>query len=233
MKRFLLIFLLSPAISQSQTHTEFWSKLNTTVTVNKSWSIGMDVQYRRQANYRGDDKNIFQYPMAKSIRVWIYHNLKSQWQLVLSPIGYFENDDIINGDGEMKQTNELRQLIGASKTYDIKRIKNKNRFVIEIRFIDFDKVNNYTQFRYRLQNSFTIPLHKKANATGINYFLSNEILIKKQQQLTSFDQNRVYNALQWKFTHADIDLGYQWVVQRNTATTFHRNQLFVMLNLSI
>jgi Protein of unknown function (DUF2490) len=233
MKRLLFILLLIPVFSTAQKHTEFWSKLNTTVTVNKSWSIGMDVQYRRQANYRDDDKNIFHYPMAKSVRAWMYHNLKNQWQLILSPIAFFKNDDILNINGEIRQTKELRQMVGTSKSIDLNRVKNKNRFLIEVRFIDFDNNSSYTQFRYRLQNSFTIPLHKKEKATGMNYFLSNEILIKNQKQQPSFDQNRVYNALQWKFMHADIDLGYQWVIQQNTATTFRRNQLFVILNLSI
>jgi Protein of unknown function (DUF2490) len=233
MKRLLFIFLFVPFFSTAQNHTEFWSKINATATVNKTWSIGMDIQYRRQADYKSGDKNIFHYPMATSIRAWLYYSLKNQWQIILSPIAYFKNDDILNSNGEIRQTKELRQMAGTSKSVEFTRIKNKNRFLIEVRFIDFDNNNSYTQFRYRLQNSFIIPLHKKEKATGINYFFSNEILIKNQKQQTNFDQNRVYNALQWKLMHADIDLGYQWVVQRNTTTTFHRNQFYVMLNLSI
>lgn len=233
MKILLLISFFIPVFSTAQNHTEFWSKLNTTVALNKSWSIGMDVQYRRQADYKSGDKNIFHYPMATSIRAWVYYSLKNQWQIILSPIAYFKNDEILNNNGEIKQTNEIRQMAGTSKSVDLNRIKNKNRFLIEVRYIDFDNNKSYTQFRYRLQNSFTIPLHKKEKTTGINYFLSNEVLIKNQKHQTSFDQNRIYNALQWKFMHADIDLGYQWVVQRNTNNTLHRNQLFLMLNLNI
>jgi Protein of unknown function (DUF2490) len=179
MKRLLLIFLLAPLFSFAQTHTEFWSKLNTTLTVDKSLSIAVDVQYRRQADYKSGDKNIFHYPMATSIRAWLYYSLKNQWQIILSPIAYFKNDDILNSNVEIRQTKELRQMAGTSKSVEFNRIKNKNRFLIEVRFIDFDNNTSYTQFRYRLQNSFIIPLHKKEKATGINYHLSNEILNKK------------------------------------------------------
>ena len=78
MKQWLFIFLFIPIFSTAQNRTEFWSKLNTTVALNKCWSAGIDIQYRRQADYKSGDKNLFHFPMASSIRAWIYYSLKKK-----------------------------------------------------------------------------------------------------------------------------------------------------------
>lgn len=231
MRQLLLLLYLVPFTLTAQPHAEFWSKLSAVKLINSYWAFGIDVQYRQQANYRKGDKNILHYPMGRSVSSWIYYNLKDQWQIILSPAGWFKNEDISNNNDDVIETTELRQVIGASKTVEIRRIKNKNRLFIEIRFIDFDNSKYHKQSRCRVQNSLTIPLHKKEKLVGLNYYFSNELFIKKQKSITRFDQNRVYNALQWKFKHTDVDMGYQWVVQQSASNTFQRHQLFIMLNL--
>lgn len=231
----LVIFslLLASLSTSAQVHNEFWTRLNITHSVGGHWSIGLDMQHRRQANYLTGEKNLFHYPMSSSVRVWVYYQLKKQWQLITSPIGFFENDNILNSTAAIKKNDELRTIVGVSKTIMIKRVKNKTRFIFENRFIDFYKSDYHFQTRYRLQSNVTIPLHKKISPTGMNYVLFDELYIKTEKHTTDFDQNRVYNALQWKLKHTDIDLGYQWVLQQNPTTTLHRNQFFIIFNLAI
>jgi hypothetical protein len=89
------------------------------------------------------------------------------------------------------------------------------------------------QSRFHLQDNFSIPLHSFRENNSLNYYISNEIFIKKHKADIGFDQNRLYNALQWKFYRSDISMGYQWALQKGTASLFHRNQLYVSLNLVI
>lgn len=231
MRQLLLLLSLIPFTLTAQPHAEFWSKSSVTISINNHWSFGIDVQYRQQANYRKGDKNILHYPMGRSVSSWIYYNLKDQWQIILSPAGWFKNEDISNNNDDLIETTELRQVIGTSKTVEIRRIKNKNRLLVEIRFIDFDKSNYNKQARYRMQNSLTIPLHKKEKLAGLNYYFTNELFIKNQKSITSFDQERVYNALQWKSKHKEINLGYQWVAQQSSNNFIYRHQLLMILNL--
>jgi len=232
-KRILAVLLFFPLLAFSQTRKEFWLKLNFTHQFSTKWMAGLDLQHRRQANFNQADKNIFHYTLANYGRIWLYYQLPWNWSLVVSPIGYFNNEDILNAAGTLKQTNELRISPGIVKVFDLGTVKNKNRFLYDIRFAEFDQVTHFTQSRFRLQNSFTIPLYSFKKQNQLSYIFSNEILIKKEKKLTGFDQNRVYNAVQWKLHRSDINLGYQWVVQKGTASTFHRHQLYLLLNIAI
>lgn len=229
----LVIFLFISSISTAQTRNEFWCRLNITHPLDKHWSIGIDMHHRRQANYQSGDKNIFRYQLGNYARLMLFYQLPEKWTIFVSPLGYFANEDILNRDGELKLTNELRTSLSIIKAFDIGHIKNRNRFQYDIRFPEFDKVSHYVQTRFRLHNSFTIPLHNFSEKSSLNYFISNEIFIKKQKADIGFDQNRIYNALQWKLSRSDINLGYQWVLQKGTNSRFHRNQLYLSFNLVI
>lgn len=234
MRKFLFFLLCFMIVRGSaQTRNEFWGKINITHPLNDRWSVGLDLHHRRQANYRTDDKNIFRYNLGNYGRILIYYKLPKNWTIVLSPIGYYGNEDILNAAGELRQTNELRISPGVMKSYDIGKIKNRNRFLYDIRFAEFDKATHFMQSRLHLQDNFTFPLHSFKENKSLNYFVSNEIFVKKHKTDIDFDQNRLYNALQWKFNRSDISMGYQWVLQKGTETIFHRNQLYISLNLTI
>lgn len=233
MRKAIWIVLLVPQLAFAQTRKEFWLKVNLTHRFDTKWSAGLDVQHRRQANFKTADHNIFHHTMANYVRGWVYYQLPRQWTLVLSPIGYFDNEDILNTAGELKQTNELRISPGIIKSFQWGQVKNKNRFLYDIRFAEFDKTSHFTQSRFRLQNNLLFPLFSLKKNQQFSYLLSNEVLIKKQKQVTTFDQDRLYNAVQWKHGPHDISLGYQWVVQKGTSNIFHRHQLYLLVNIAI
>lgn len=231
MKSWLIIFLWSPLIAFGQSRSEFWVKLNINHPINTKWSVGVDLHHRRQSNFQSGDKNIFHYPLGNYARVWLNYKLSKGWLFTLSPVGYFHNEDILNQNGELKQTTELRISPGIIKEWMIGKLKNKNRLLFDARFAEYNKPGYFFQSRFRMQNSLSIPFIKKEPM--LSYLFSNEILMKKEKGHMSFDQNRVYNALQWKIIPIELNAGYQWIFQRGTTGSFHRNQLFIMLNITV
>lgn len=233
MNKLALFILLLPIAASSQTRNECWLKMTVNRPLDEQWSVGVELQHRRQANFQIQDKNIFHYPLANYARAWITYKLPHKWALVLSPVGYFDNEDIISSYGELKQTNELRISPGVIRIIELGRIRNKNRLLYDARFADFNKSDHFFQSRFRMQTSFSFPVFLLKKENKISYQLSDEILIKKEKTATGFDQNRLYNAIQWENHGLDIDIGYQWIVQKNKGAAFNRNQLFIVLNIII
>lgn len=233
MKKPGFIFFLYPLLTTAQTRNEFWLKAAVNHQFSKHWAAGIELHHRRQANFQSQDKNIFHYPLGNYARAWIQYKLPGEWLLIVSPIGYFSNEDILNSKGELKQTDEVRVSPGIIKSFTIGKVKNKNRFLYDARFAEFSRPGYFFQSRFRLQSSFTIPVLMLKKENQVSCFISGEVLVKKEKKAAGFDQNRLYNAVQWKNHSCDIDLGYQWIVQKGAGSVFYRNQLFIMFNINI
>lgn len=234
LKRIATIFgLVLPLLINAQTRKESWFRLNLTHRFNTNWSAGLDIQHRRQANYKKGDGNILHYPLSSFARAWIYYQLPKGWTLLLSPIGYFDNEDILNANGQLKQTNELRITPGVSNSLIWGSFKIRSRLLYDVRFADFDRPGHYMQSRLHWQESLLVPLCYTGKKSQLFYQLYNELFIKKQRSVTGFEQNRIYNGLQWKVSASAIDLGYQWVVQRGSSSNFKRSQVYLAFNIQL
>lgn len=224
----ILLFLNSNLFSQNR--NEFWSKVSLTKKINKHWAIGMDIQHRRQADFYKEDKNIFHFGLTNSIRVWAYYKLKQNWSIVASPIAYFENDNIVNASGVTANSKELRSMIGIGKNLFFQKLVNYNRLLFELDLINFNYPEMLTRHRYRLLNNFILPI-KCINLThSLNYDFYNEVFLKTQKGLTSFDQNHFYNGIQWKWKQSDLNIGYQYTYQKVTNNYINKNQISLSLN---
>lgn len=217
----------------AQTRKESWFRLNLTHRFNPQWSAGLDIQQRRQANYKTADHNIFHYPLSSFARVWVYYQLPKEWTILLSPVGYFDNEDILNVKGELRQTNELRITPGVMNSLVTGKMKIRSRLLYDIRFADFDQPGHYLQSRLHWQEGLLIPVCNTGKQSRLLYQVYDELFIKKQRSVIAFEQNRIYNGLQWKYKSSSADLGYQWVVQKGTASIFHRSQVYLALNLQL
>jgi hypothetical protein len=234
LKHFTTILgLLLPLLIQAQTRKESWFRLNLTHRFNTNWSAGLDIQHRRQANYKTGDGNILHYPLSSFARAWIYYQLAKGWTLLLSPVGYFDNEDILNVNGELKQTNELRITPGVSNSLVTGPLKIRSRLLYDIRFADFDKPGHYMQSRLHWQESLLIPLCYTGKNSRLLWQVYDELFIKRQRTITGFEQNRIYNGLQWKVSTSTVDLGYQWVVQRGSSSNFKRSQVYLAFNIQL
>jgi hypothetical protein len=232
LKYFAILFFCSIQLN-AQTRDELWTKINVTKSLNEKWLVGFDIQHRRQANYQIKEKNLFHYDLNNSIRSWVYYKIKNDWMFILSPIAYFTNNDVKNAEGELKFSHELRSNLGISKNIMIVKIINKNRFLYEIRDIQFDSPENTIQHRYRFQNNFIIPLLIFKEHSTINYSVFNEIFFRTQKGISRFDQNRIYNAFQLKEKIWAINLGYQYTYQNISSGNTNKNQLMFSININL
>jgi hypothetical protein len=228
-KGVLTIFILFLLNSVQAQHTnEFWSKLNTIKRITGKTDIGMDLQHRRQNGVEGD-YNLLRYGMTNSVRLWIYHKISNDYTIVLSPVTLFQNRAIKNSSDEIQKSNEVRTMAGLIKGFTIGKSAGKSRVLYELTFIDVEH-SKITRHRYRLQNSLLLPLIKLNSHAVLNYSVANEILIKTVGSETRFDQNRFYNAIQWKGKQQDISIGHQWTLQSESGTIHNKNQLVVSIN---
>lgn len=225
---FILLFFVNATYAQQQ--NEFWTKINVTGHVNNHLAFGVDAQYRRQADFYSRDKNIFHYPLSKSIRLWTYYKLKDNWTLVASPIAYFNNENLENISGKISNSNDLRSMIGASKLFLLGHLRSNNRVLYEADLLGINSHDLTLRHRYRLYNNILFPIKKLGETHGINYFFFNEIFYKTQNGISSFDQDHVYNGVQWKWKDSDLNMGYQYTYQKNAGNYFHKNQFLLFLN---
>lgn len=229
MKGVLTIFILFLLNSvQAQSINEFWSKLNITKRITGHTDIGMDLQHRRQNGMEGD-YNLLRYGMANSVRLWIYHTISNDYTIVLSPVALFQNRVVKNSSDGVRKSNEVRTMAGLIKGFTVGKSAGKSRVLYELTFINVER-SKITRHRYRLQNSFLLPLIKLNSHAVLNFSLANEILIKTVGSETGFDQNRFYNSIQWKSKQQDINIGYQWTLQHESGTTQYKNQLVISIN---
>lgn len=222
-----VIFLSIFYSTNAQTHNEFWSKLTISKKMSSKLSLATDLQLRQQANYRVTSKNIFETPYARAIRLWVNYKLKNNFTITTAPIAYFINEDIINANGILNNTSELRMAIGLTKNFIWERSKQNNRIFIEERFINYDSPNGANQYRYRLQDSFSFLVKKVNKNCNLNFQFLNELFVKTQESQTTFDQNRIQNTFQLQLNKMELSIGYQYTIQASNSTLIYRNQFLV------
>ncbi len=147
-----------------------------------------------------------------------------------SPIAYFDNKNIVNASGVIANSNELRSMIGMGKNLFFRKLVNYNRLLYELDLINFNYPEMNTRHRYRLFNNFILPI-KCINLThSLNYNFYNEVFLKTQKAMTSFDQNHLYNGIQWKWKQSDLNIGYQYTYQKVANNYVNKNQILLSFN---
>lgn len=224
-----LILLLSLNSVQAQQVYEWWSKFNFTQSLTDKVAFSLDLQHRRQ-NGSNTDYNLLRYTMTNSARLWLFYSANNNWSIILSPIALFENRNFNHSTQKLQHSSELRTMTGLAKAVAIDKATVNNRLLYELSFIQTAPSNNITRHRYRLQNSLLIPLKNRNNGSALNYNLANEVFIKTIQRKSSFDQNRIYQAIQWKDNFTAINVGYQLTIQQELSSLVHKNQFVISVN---
>lgn len=233
MKKITFLILLSSNHLFAQSQNEFWSKITVTKKINSHWTLGVDAQHRRQADYLQHRKNIFHHTLTNSIRLWAFYKMKQNWTIVFSPIAYFNNENINTTTETFIHSRELRSMIGVSKNLYFGSVVNNNRLLYEIDLLQFDSPGIITRHRYRLFNNFIFPIKYISEAHSFNYNFYNEIFLKTQAGISSFDQNHFYNGLQWKSKFSDVNIGYQYTYQNGINGYIDKNQLLFSVNFTM
>jgi hypothetical protein len=228
MKTFLtfVITVFTVNITIAQTYNELWAKYNIHKNICSKFSASVDINFRQQANYFSNDKNICKLPLMRSSRLWLFYNLKNNYAIVGS-FFFAKTYDIKNTDANIISATETQFDIGLSKKLMLQKLENRNRLLIEKREVNPQKKQIIKQYRYRLQNSLIIPLKIFSASNKLNCVITNELFCKTQQSFTTFDQNRTSSLLQWHYHHYEYNIGFQKTYQNQNENVVTKNQLLI------
>lgn len=211
------LFITNTILAQ---HTnEFWSRIVLNKKLNENWSLASDFYYRTQSGRYPNQPGPFSRPLTVGARAWVYYKFPRQVMIGASPIAYFRNVFIEPGGAEAI-TKEIRTAASVTKGFDIGTMNNRNRLLYEARWLHFKTL----QHRLRLQNTLTVPVYAIRESAAINGFLSNEVFYKAQEKHTSFDQDRMFIALQYRTKKAEATIGFQLTVQAHSNGYIYRRQ---------
>ncbi len=214
----------------AQTHNEFWSKLSFTKSINTKWSGVVDFNFRQQANYQFANKNNFDLPLMRSIRLWLFYNLDKKYSLVGS---FFiaKTAEVKNAKGDLSNASETQYNFGLLRKDNFKKMVFRNRLLAEIRTIKPQTGNDIRMYRYRFQNNLTIELKELAKHSVLNTVVNNELFLKIQDKVTGFDQDRIYCMMQWHLHNVEYNIGFQKTLQNQHNELVKRNQFLLNVNV--
>lgn len=228
----LIYFFLIVQLAAAQTRQEFWSRVAISKKISDRWTVGGDVQYRTQENYHISNNKRFENDLLQSIRITTFYKLfsKHQTNLIFSPIVYFRSFDV-NRQGKINDQREYRWAAGIMQQYKLlKKVTLRNRLQYEMRFLRVDSPNTTLQQRPRWQLQATIPL-LNLNSLVFSYLLFDEIFAAYQENNLFFEQNRIYNALQLKYSFLELNIGFQKSGQRVREEWVNRDQWHFSINV--
>jgi hypothetical protein len=207
---FLPVTLL---VAQQNIHTGWLASFNT-FSLNKSWSIHLDVQLRSTDEFSQVQTILFRPGLN-------YHLNKKQ--VLTAGYAYIPNRYVSVADNGLLAEHRIWQQF--IQIQPVKKLSIQHRFRFEERFIPKPAVDNNglyaddyafaTRFRYFVRS--VIPLTKQTEAfeKGVFTAVQNEVFLNTTNQKAvngkTFDQNRLYIALGYRLVKQfDIEAGYMW-----------------------
>lgn len=226
MKKFILLVITIFAVIQifAQTHYEDWNKLSIYKSLSNKISTILDVNFRQQANYRANEKNPFQFPLMRSERLWLFYNLNKNCSIVGS-LFYANTNDIIDAKADIVSSKETQFNIGVFNKSLVRETVFRSRLLFEKRNINPSNADEINQYRYRFMELVTIPLKTMQHKQSINLVMFDEVFLKTQNSITSFDQNRLAASLQLHCPKVEYNIGVQKTYQNQNDKITERNQL--------
>ncbi|WP_207493781.1 DUF2490 domain-containing protein [Aridibaculum aurantiacum] len=225
---FFILLLVSHAVL-AQADNELWTRLQVNKTISKHLLFAFDYQHRR-SNGTGEGKALCSEQLLNSYRLWLHYKPDSSTTIIVSPVAYFQNHSFsINAETATK-VDDVRSMAGIAKNWRIGNAATTHRVLYEITVTGANVSAPSVRHRYRLQNSFVLPLVKKGTGTVTSYQVSNEVLFRTLNGSSGFDQNRLYNGIRLKNKHHELNAGYQLSIQKGLQV---RNQFLIYLTINI
>ena len=212
MKYIILLFIFTGIhTAYAQTQTNGWLATFNTIKTGKKTSVHSDVQWRS-----GDD---IKFTQTLLLRAGLnYHYNKKT--ILTAGYAYIDNYRNINGiDGYVPEHRIWEQII---YNHTIHKVSMSHRLRLEQRFLSRTIIDNNelkndgTLFSNRIRYFVRtiVPLHAEATfSKGMFAALQNEVFLnignKKNVNGRSFDQNRLYLAVGYRFSKKfDLEMGY-------------------------
>jgi hypothetical protein len=211
---------------------DFWFKLHVNKKLDEHWTLGTDLQLRRQDRFIQQDENIFRLPSVYSVRFWVYRKIGKRWTIIYSPGAFFQNYQL-RPSGQLTEMHELRTMAGASHALELGRFTLRNRLLYEYRWIDFDQEVFRHQHRLRLQNALLYQLAKWEGKNRLDLLFFNEFFFATPDYRTfGFDQNRDFLGLKGQHSVLEWTLGYQYTRQRQGEANINRHSMLAGIQLN-
>jgi hypothetical protein len=201
---FLLLLSMGHISLNAQNRSEFWSKLNTSFSINQHFTASADWQFRTQSAYHSNSRNLFDHNRMQSMRFWLIYKTKSNTDILLSPVaGFIISDYGLNND--WINTHEIRHAVGIQKTSKHQTITFKSRFLFEFRH--FKVPINTFNYRARLQMQVNFPLFK-IQSTAVGVLILEEYFYQLFEM--RMDNNRIMTGIQIESGRFELQTGIQW-----------------------
>lgn len=194
-------------------HAVFWSKTEVNEIFKNGespWGVGMDIVYRRKSGLH--DNNMFSERLRESFRPWVHYQFNPSARFSVSPLGIMYTHEYLAKESDLERPPyaELRTTFQFfNHLYQAnKRVMHTFRYRYELRWQNALNEDIETRFfsrfrfRYRFRYIFNKPniYYNRALYTAI----SNEIGINigKNVVMNTFNQNRLYVGMGYRFYNA-------------------------------
>jgi hypothetical protein len=229
-KKYKLGLLLFSTIVLGQKNIEkqqlIWYGYYNTLKFNEKWSLLSEIQERQFYNPTAQHQLVF--------RTNLERKLLGNWS-ASGGLTYF----LQNSHNPYSESNltvpELRPDIGFNNKQKLGFLTISHRYKAEARFFHDVKNNElvggyrFSNFRFRYQLGLEFPIWKKEEKEVLNFKIKDEIMfnVGKKVVKNTFDQNRVYLALNYKINDSyAVEMGYMnWFQQQKTGVDFYNRDI--------
>lgn len=240
-KVIIIVLLLSQIIVFGQKNkinqNLVWYGYYSNLIINEKYSLKSEIQERHFI------KPIKQHQLV--FRTNLERKLGGNWSGTAGFTFFLQSPNDPSSESNL-MVPELRPDVGFQNSQKLSFFTISHRYKAEARFFNVVEDNQLTNkyvfsnFRFRYQLGFEVPLLKKDEKEELILKVKDEILLNVGSKIVknTFDQNRIYLAVNYAFTpFLALELGYMnWFQQQTSGVDFYnrniiRFSIFQKINL--
>ena len=225
-KAVLLFLLLSQIVVFGQKNkikqNLVWYGYYNTLIFNEQYSLKSEIQERHFINPSKQHQLLFRSNLDRK--------LAGNWSGTFGFTFFLQSPNDPNSESNL-MVPELRPDVGFQNSQKLSLFTIIHRYKVEARFFNIVEENQLTNkyifsnFRFRYQLGFDIPIIKKEEKEKLIVKVKDEILLNVGSKIVknTFDQNRIYLAVNYAFTPSfALELGYMnWFQQQASGVAFY------------
>lgn len=228
--------LTIPAVSQTYSAYEIWTRLTVRKALSKKWEIVADANYRRQNDYLRNGGSPLCFQQAHLLRLTANYTTTKAFTFQFSPFTYNVAYQLNFADAQQNEVvavkrQEFRLTAGAHKQLKINRLEFRPRLLYEWR--TFNSGNCQLRGRFELRGQYL--LHEGKEKRQLHLMAFNEIFYNITKIASpAYDQNRSFIGVFYRTGKLfDYQTGYQFIYQKQGQTTLLRSNLLFYVTLRL
>lgn len=219
----LLFFLLPVSAQKKVRHQQqLWYGYYNSLTFNEKWSVKSEIQERHFINPTAQHQLLF--------RADLEYKFVENWNVLFGGAFFLQSPNDPNSESDL-MVPELRPNIGFNNKQQYSFLSVCHRYKAEARF--FHDIENgeltggyrFSNFRFRYQLGFDIPLLKEK----IILKLKDEIMLNVGNKIVknTFDQNRIYLGVNYVLNPSfSVEAGYMnWFQQQKSSVDYYNRNI--------